>query len=145
MIVIFNQEVKNMRNQVEQKPTILLIEDDDETRRLLIENFRARSYRILSAIHEEDAIQYIVNNAETHPSLILINQVKISTNNCLEIIQRIYQQTGLDREIPAIIIAEQYRPTLQGTEEKIDDNKYIIYLEEAQQLFDLVDRLCSRN
>ncbi|AFZ35885.1 hypothetical protein Sta7437_2344 [Stanieria cyanosphaera PCC 7437] len=128
----------------ERIPTILLLEKDDETRRLLIENLRDRNYRVLAAIDEENAIEWLVNNQEIRPNLLVINQAKMSLEDCLKIIQRIDEKTGLSPKIPTIIIAEQYSPALEGTEARIDDNRYIIYLEDAQQLFALVARLCLR-
>lgn len=131
-----------MTYQSTRTPTLLLLEKDDETRRLLIETLRDRGYRVLAAIDEENAIEWLRNNEREHPDVLLINQVGLSRENYLEMIGRIYQQSRLSSKIPSVIIAEKYQAILEGTEEKIDDNKYIIYLENAQQLFDLLYRLC---
>jgi CheY-like chemotaxis protein len=121
--------------------TILLIENDDETRRLLIDSLRDRSYRVLSACDEQNAIDWILSNQAIKIDLILMNQVQFSQQECVEKIEQIRQRTGLSPTIPSVIIADRYQVALEGTAEKINDNKYIIYLENVQQLFDLFHQL----
>jgi CheY-like chemotaxis protein len=134
-----------MSNSLQQMPTILLIEDDDESRRLLVANLRDRGYRILSAFDEQNAIDWILSNEEISIDFILINQVEISIQKCVERLNFIYQRTGLSPTIPSVIIADRYQAALEGTEEQFNDNKYIIYLENIQQLFDLLHRLYCNN
>ncbi|MGL5794546.1 MAG: hypothetical protein ACRC06_09085 [Waterburya sp.] len=130
-----------MSSSLQQMPTILLIEDDDESRRLLVANLRDRGYRVLSAFDEQNAIDWILSNKEISIDLILINQVEVSRQECVEKIERISKQTALSPKIPSVIIAERYQAALEGTEEQINDNKYIIYLENIQQLFDFLHQL----
>jgi CheY-like chemotaxis protein len=130
-----------MSRQLEQMPTILLLENDDETRRLLVDNLRDRGYQIVVAVDEENAIEWLMNKNQINIALILVNQVKVSRQECVAQVRRIYEQTELSPAIPNVIIAEQYQATLAGTEEKINDNSYIIYLENAQQLFDFIYQL----
>ncbi|GAB4541593.1 MAG: hypothetical protein Tsb0014_33630 [Pleurocapsa sp.] len=134
-----------MSEQSEKQPTILLLEKDDDTRRLLIENLRDRGYRVLPAFDEEASIEWLTNNQGINIDLILMNQVRMSQQECVESLERIYQETGLSSTIPSVIVADRYQAALEGTEEKINHNKYIIYLENAQQLFDLLYRLCFDN
>jgi CheY-like chemotaxis protein len=131
-----------MRDRASLMPTILLLEEDDVTRPLLVNSLRDLGYRVLPAIDEESAIEWILSNPNSKLNVIVINQVKISRQECVETLDRIYRLTNLSRAIPSVIIAERYQAALEGTEEKIDDNKYIIYLENAEQLFTLLDRLC---
>lgn len=133
-----------MSARSERIPTILLLEPDNETRRLLVENLRDRGYQVFVVIDEQNAIEWLDRDREKHPDLILINQFNVSLEECLATIAHIYRQTGLSQQIPTAIIAERYQPDLEGTEEKFDDNIYVIYLENAQQLFDLLDRFRSR-
>lgn len=134
-----------MSEQSRQRPTILFLEKDDDTRRLLIDNLRDRGYRVLPSFDEETSIEWLLSNREINIDLILMNQVRISRQECIESLKRIYEQTGLDSTIPSVIVADHYQNDLEGTEEKINHNKYIIYLETAQQLFDLLHRLCFDN
>ncbi|GAB4535019.1 MAG: hypothetical protein Tsb0014_21660 [Pleurocapsa sp.] len=131
-----------MSNQSERIVTLLLIENDDETRRLLIEILRDRPYRILLAINEDNAIEWLLSNDRINIDLILMNQVKISRQECQKAIAKIYQQTSLSSTIPSVIMAERYHATLEGTEEKVGDNQYIIYLEDVEQLFNFIHQLC---
>jgi CheY-like chemotaxis protein len=45
-----------MGNGRMKQPTILLIEEDDETRRPLVSNLRGYGYHVVVAIDEEDAL-----------------------------------------------------------------------------------------
>jgi CheY-like chemotaxis protein len=121
--------------------TILLLENDDETRRLLVNNLRDRGYQVLVAIDENNAIEWIMQNDQANINLILVNQVRISRQECIEQVRRIYELTGLSQTIPSVIIADIYQAAVEGTEEKINDYQYIIYLENAQQLFNFIHRL----
>lgn len=131
-----------MNNQSEPKATILLIESDDETRPLLIESLRARRYLVIPALNEEDAVLWLTKNGVISINAILFNQVKISLEDCVEIVRQLYRQTELSQDVPTVIIAEEYPPNLEGTEQKIDDNKFIIYLEDGKQLFDFLYWVC---
>lgn len=142
LLAILPEKTYNMSEPLKKISTILLIENDDETRRLLIANLRDRNYRLLPAPDEETAVEWILSHKAINIDLILINQVEISQQECVAKIQRIYRQTGLSLAIPSVIIADRYQAELEGTEQKINDNKYIIYLENAQQLFNLIHRLC---
>ena len=123
-------------------PTILLLEEDNDTRRLLVENLSRQGYHVFVAVNKKNVIDWIQNAVESF-DVFLINQVKISLEEYLAIIQDLYLQTILLPDTPTIILAEQYPDYLTGTEKRVEDNIFIVYLENAQQLFDLLDDLLS--
>jgi response regulator RpfG family c-di-GMP phosphodiesterase len=131
-----------MSHKAEKKPTILLIENDDEARRLLIGTLRARGYQVFSAFDEQSAIEWLLTNQKINIDLILLNQVKISQQECMAAIAKITRQANLSEGIPSVIIADRYQTALEGTIEEINQNQYIIYLENAEQLFALLHQLC---
>ena len=53
-----------------EQRTILLIEEDDETRRLLARNLRGYGYRVIAALDGEDALDRAGDGA--HADLILV-------------------------------------------------------------------------
>jgi len=54
--------------------TVLLIEEDDETRRPLVHNLRLAGYRVVVALDEEDALER-VGGGGVPAELVLINLV----------------------------------------------------------------------
>ena len=121
--------------------TILLLEEDDDARGLLVENLSRENYRVLVAVNQENAIDLIKNLVQT-PDIFLVNQV-YSLEEYLTIIRDIYQHNILSSDTPTVLIADQYSDYLTATEKQIDDNIFIVYLENAQQLLDLLDRLLN--
>lgn len=66
-----------MHENQETPPTILLIEQDDETRPLLKYNLNSQGYRVILVLEEEDVIER-VRDGRSCPDLILLNQVDSS-------------------------------------------------------------------
>lgn len=123
-------------------PTILLLEEDDDTRALLVENLNRQNYHVLVVVNKENVIDWIQNLVKA-PDVFLINQVKISLEEYLVLTRDFYSQTILLSNTPTIILAERYSDDLAGTEKQVDDNIFIVYLENVQQLFDLLERLLN--
>ena len=127
---------------VKRIPTILLLEEDNDTRGLLVENLSRLNYHVLVAVNKENIIDWVQNVVEA-PDVFLVNQVKISIEEYLAIIRNLYSQTMLSPDTPTVVLAEQYPDYLTGTEKQVDDNIFIVYLEDSWQLFDLLDRLLN--
>jgi DNA-binding response OmpR family regulator len=54
------------------RPTIFLIEEDEETRRPLVSNLRAHGYYVIVAVDEEDALER-VGGGGVEADLVLVN------------------------------------------------------------------------
>ena len=67
----------------EARPTIFLIEEDEDTQRPLKHNLRSLGYRVLAVLDLEDALEWV---SVTHipADLILINLVGKATEETLE-------------------------------------------------------------
>lgn len=63
-----------MSNKQNEPPTILLVEQDDQTRPLLMYNLRRQGFHVRVVLEEEDALERISGN-NACPDLILLNQV----------------------------------------------------------------------
>ncbi|HEX7997039.1 MAG TPA: hypothetical protein VF528_01385, partial [Pyrinomonadaceae bacterium] len=63
-----------MNSEQAKQPTIFLLEEDDDTRRILVENLRHRGYRVIVALDEEDALER-VGGGYVHADLVLVNLV----------------------------------------------------------------------
>lgn len=134
--------MSNLINEQQNvSPMILLLEPDDETRPLLKHNLNSKGYRPLVVLDEEDAIDRIRGRGE-HPNLILINQNNLSIEECLKIGRHICQSTDLPKQTPIVIIAEHYGTDLEGKDIQVGEREYVTYLEDGQQLMNLLCRLC---
>ena len=126
----------------EEQPTILLVEEDDETRPLLKVNLERDGYRVLLALDEEDAHER-VRGGRVDADLILVNLVGVQPDEALHAGRRIRQDAELD--VPLVVMAEKYGAELEGTNVNAGGDDWIIYLEEHDQLRDLLVRLLGKS
>ncbi|MGF1479486.1 MAG: hypothetical protein ACFB4I_08340 [Cyanophyceae cyanobacterium] len=122
--------------------TILLVESDDEARRLFKTNLSNWGYRVVATLDEEDAIERAIGRGD-RPDIILINQVGISLEETRNMVQRICEQAEIPSSTPVVILAEQYGADLEGRDTQVGENEYISYLEDGQQLLNLLEFLCG--
>lgn len=125
------------------RPIIFLIEEDDDTRQLIRENLRREGYQVLLAVDEEDAMQR-VSEGQMNVDLVLINLVDKPVNEVLEIGKRICEHAKFDGHTPLVIMAEKYGRDVEGTDVNVAGNDWITYLEDPEQLPNLLDRLLPR-
>lgn len=130
-----------MTEKQASQPKILLIEQDDETRPLLIENLRNKGYRVIVTLEEEDAIERARGNGRGYPDLILLNQVGQSIEVFLEIGQRIRQRAGLPNRTPIVVVADRFEADMEGKDIQVGESEYVSYPEDGQQLLNLLRRL----
>lgn len=126
------------------QPTILLLEQDDDTRPLLKYNLNRQGYRVIMVLDEEDAIER-VRDGRDYPDLILLNQVGSSPEECANAGRRIRQRAGLPGDTPIVVMAERYGEDMEGQDVRVGEYEYVTYPEDGQQLIDLLYRLCRRD
>ena len=120
--------------------TILLVEEDDDTRPILKRNLIRRGYHVIVALDEEDALERTSDGAG-RADLILLNVVGVSTGEALAAARRIHHHAKYDGHTPIIVIAEKYGPELEGQDVRVGENEYITYMEDGEQLQNLLARL----
>jgi DNA-binding response OmpR family regulator len=130
-----------MSEKKDALPTILMIELDDDTRPLLKQNLRNWGYRVIEALEEEDAIA-LARGVREHPDLILLNQVKLSIDDFFNMGRRIRQGAELPSSTPIVVTAERYGEDMEGKDVKVGESEYVTYLEDGEQLMNLLHRLC---
>jgi len=128
-------------NETYTPPTILLVEEDDEVRPLLSQNLRNQGYHVVVALNEADAIER-TKGGSFCPDLILLNQVGRSIEEYTVMGQRICKSAGIGNQTPIIVMAEQYGADMEGKDVQVDDTEYVTYLEDGEQLMNLLHRLC---
>ncbi len=130
-----------MSSKQDTLPTILALEQDDQTRPLLRHNLRSQGYRVLMALDFEDAIERTRGGRE-RLNMILINQFKLSLDEVINMGQCIRQSAGLSIHTPIVVMAEQYGADMEGKDVLVGESEYVTYLEDGQQLMNLLQRLC---
>ncbi len=128
-------------NETYTPPTILLVEEDDEVRPLLSQNLRNQGYHVVVALNEADAIER-TKGGSFCPDLILLNQVGRSIEEYTVMGQHICKSAGIGDHTPIIVMAERYGADMEGKDVQVDDTEYVTYLEDGEQLINLLHRLC---
>ena len=122
-------------------PTILIVEPDDQVRPALIHNLRRWGYRVIVALDEEDATER-VKNGGLQADVILLNQMQQSIDQFVNIGRSIRQSAERSTNTPIVIMAERYGNDLEGQDVQVGEREYVTYLEDGQQLMNLLHNLC---
>lgn len=130
-----------MIQEKDASPTILLVEMDDDTRPILKYNLRTQGYRVIVGLEEEDAI-VLARGGRDRPKLILINQFDLSLDECVDMGRRIRECAELPSSMPIVVTADRYGEDMEGKNVKVGESEYVTYLEDAEQLMELLQRLC---
>ncbi|NEQ23079.1 MAG: hypothetical protein F6K28_28780 [Microcoleus sp. SIO2G3] len=105
------------------------------------QNLRNQGYHVVVALNEADAIER-TKGGSFCPDLILLNQVGRSIQEYAAMGQRICNSTGIANHTPIIVMAERYGADMEGKDVQVDEAEYVTYLEDGQQLINLLHRLC---
>jgi DNA-binding response OmpR family regulator len=123
--------------------TILLIEEDDETRHVLKANLQTEGYHVLLALDEEDAFDR-VGGGGAIADLVLINLVGKAPEAGLAAGRRIRAHARYDVRTPLVVMAEKYGKDLEGKDVNVSGNDWITYPEDHDQLRNLLARLLNQ-
>lgn len=130
-----------MNSEQVKQPTIFLIEEDDQTRRPLMENLRRNGYRVIVAIDEEDALER-VGDGHIRADLVLVNLVRKPVDELLKVGRKVREHAKYDGNTPLVVMPEKYSKDVEGTDVNIEGNDWIHYLgEDLDQLQNLLARL----
>lgn len=132
-----------MDEENRDQPIILLLEEDDETRSLLRRKLQKDGYRVLLAVDEADALEWLAGG-QMRADLILINLVGKTPGEVLQTGQRLREHGKYDSTTPLVVMAEKYGEDLEGTDVEVGGNDWITYPEDAEQLHKLLARLITR-
>lgn len=121
--------------------TILIVEPDDVVRPILRDNLHRWGYKVIVALDKADALQRTKNGRESF-DLVLLNQFEQSIEQVIEAGRQIRRQAALSSRIPIVIMAEQYGTELEGQDIQVAESDYVSYLEDGQQLKNLLYQLC---
>jgi DNA-binding response OmpR family regulator len=124
-----------------RQTTIFLIEEDDETRRPLVNNLRAYGYRVIVAIDREDALERV---GGVDVDLLLVNLVGKTADEVLKVGRLIRQHCKYNGRTYLVVMPEKYDKALEDTEVNVGGTEWVFYLgEEPDRLRDLLARLTA--
>jgi DNA-binding response OmpR family regulator len=130
-----------MNSEQGKQPTIFLIEEDDETRKPLVENLRRNGYRVIVAIDEEDALER-VKDGHVRADMVLVNLVRKPVDELLSVGRRVREHAKYDGNTPLVVMPEKYSKDVEGMDVNVEGNDWIHYLgEDLDQLQNLLARL----
>jgi DNA-binding response OmpR family regulator len=130
-----------MNSEQGKQPTIFLIEEDDQTRKPLVENLRRNGYRTIVAIDEEDALER-VGGGHIRADMVLVNLVRKPVDELLRVGRKVREHAKYDGNTPLVVMPEKYSKEVEGTDVNIEGNDWIHYLgEDLDQLQNLLARL----
>jgi CheY-like chemotaxis protein len=128
-------------SNAEQQKTIFLIEEDDETRRILMKNLQAYGYRVIVALDEEDALER-VGGGGVAADLVAVNLVRKPVEQLLSVGRRVRARARYDSHLPLVVMPEIYGRDVEGTDVNVEGNDWIYYRgDEYDQLKNLLRRL----
>jgi DNA-binding NtrC family response regulator len=124
----------------ETPSTIFFLEEDDNARLNLTRRLRSFGYRVLVAAHLEDAMEWM--GREFIPAdLVLVDLVCKTTEEALHAGRELRRHAKYDGHTPLIVMAEKHGPELAGTDVEVGAHDWITYIEQGDQLPNLVSRL----
>jgi CheY-like chemotaxis protein len=122
----------------QERQTILVLEDIEETAQLIEKMLKGNGYNVTLARTEEDAI---FRGRIQSPDLILMS-LGLGPEQLLATAHRIRRDTGFSRDVAIVIFCVPTIP--EGAEMEVDKNVYVTRPDNFDQLRDLLHRLLCR-
>src|SRR5215204_2900568 len=102
-----------MSDEQLKRPTIFLIEEDDETRRPLVNNLRGDGYRVLVAVDEAAALD-MVGGGGINADLVLMTLVGKSAEEVLRVGRRVREYAKHNGRMPRLVMPEKDDKGVEG-------------------------------
>lgn len=111
---------------------ILLVEEDAETRRVLVRALEGEGYRVNAASSADDAAGMLGRMFE--PPAALLVDLPIASLRAVEAARRLRGASGFAEVFPILVLADEYQPDLEGIEKWVGPRDVVIHLESFVQL-----------
>jgi CheY-like chemotaxis protein len=122
-------------------PTVLLVDDDDEVRRVLARGLERNGFRVVSASDERDAAD---RAAHDRPDLILLEMGRMPPRQVVEAGGRVRRGAGLPAETPVVVYAGGEDETVrEGDEVTAGPAEYVVLPEDSEHLVRFLRRLAA--
>lgn len=124
------------------RPTILLVEEDDDLRPQLSRNLRKRGYRLLVAADLKDARDWVSGEGHVYADLVLMNLVRRTPEEVMRLGRELRDAAGYDGRTPLVVVAEKVPLELEGRDVNVSGNDWVCYFDDdSEQLQVLLARL----
>lgn len=136
---------EEINSQEKARPTIFLIEEDDDARPSLTANLRRQGYRVLVAAGLEDAHEWVGGESLINAELVLINLVRRTPEEALRLGRELRDHARYDGQTPLVVMPERVPQELEGTDVNVGGNDWVCYYDEdSHQLQRLLARLLDK-
>lgn len=123
------------------RPTIFVVEEDNNARPSLTRNLRQFGYRLLVAADLADALEWLSGSTHIHADLLLIDLVGKLPEEALTLGRRLRVKAQYDEQTPLVVMPESFNKDEEGTDKNVSANDWICYYEDSDQLQRLLVRL----
>ncbi|HZG51861.1 MAG TPA: response regulator [Pyrinomonadaceae bacterium] len=128
------------------RPTIFLVEEDDDVRPILTRNLRRHGYRLLVAADLEDAHEWVSGESPINADLVLINLVRKTPEEAVKLGRALREQAKYDGHTPLVVMPEHVPGELAGKVVNVSGNDWVCYYDEdSNQLRTLLARLLNHS
>jgi CheY-like chemotaxis protein len=128
--------------QLNSRPTILYVEDDNDTRHVIKQSLKRYGYRVFLAVSEEHALDNAVGG-RIRADLLLIDLGE-PPHIVLAAGRRIRQQAMVRADAPIVVIAFGYGADMEGKDINEGGNDYISYFDGSGHFQRLLARLLNQ-
>jgi DNA-binding response OmpR family regulator len=127
------------------RPTIFLIEEDDDARPGLTANLRRQGYRVLVAADLEDAHEWVSGESPINADLVLLNLVRKTPEESVRLGRELREHAKYDGHTPLVVMPEKVPAELEGKIVNVGGNDWVCYYDEdSNQLPTLLARLLNK-
>ncbi len=131
--------------KMKARPTIFLVEEDDDARPSLTANLRKQGYRLLVAAGLEDAREW-VSVGNIHADLVLLDLVRKTPEEVVRLGRELRDHAKYDGDTPLVVMPEKVAKELEGTDVNVSGNDWICYYDDdSNQLQRLLARLLNKS
>jgi CheY-like chemotaxis protein len=121
--------------------TILLVDDDDEVRRVIAGGLERNGFRVIAAYDERAAAE---RAAHVRPDLILLEMGDVSPGELMKAGMRVREGAGLPAEVPVVVYAAREDEMVRESEEvAAGPAEYVVLPEDSEQLLRFLRRLAA--
>lgn len=128
----------------ESRPTIFLVDEDNDARPRLTSNLRKLGYRLLVAAALEDAREWMSGEGPIRADLVLIDLIRKTPAEALSLGRELCDHARYDGHTPLVVLPEKVAAELEGTDVNVSGNDWICYYEDSEQLRRLLARLVNK-
>jgi len=128
----------------ETRPTIFLVEEDDDARLIFAKELRGFGYRLLVSADLEDAQEWLNGNGHIKADLFLINLVGKTAEEALSVGRELRELGKCDEDTPLVVIPEDFAEGVKATNVHVSGNDWICNYDDSGQLQTLLGRLTAQ-